>query len=378
MRKPTLLLLLLSVFTGFSQVKSTDFESFKLGGKRTVQLYVPEDYSEEKMYPLLVVFEAEILFDITVANTKFYSSHGDMPQAIIAGINQGSSVDEDCAYGESSLPEDKSTAFFEFVAMELVPSLAKQYKLTNFKAAIGQGASANFINYFLLKEKPLFNAYLSFSPELAPKMPTFVADRLNTLQTMNFYYLANAENAPKDTKETVKSLNASIKGLTNEKLHYNFDEFAGAGSYSVSAYALPKALDQIFNVYKPISKEEYKSKVLTFEKPVIEYLTEKYTTIEQLFGFKKQVSLNDIMAIYAATKKKEDLPSLLALSEVAKKEYPETMLGFFLEAEYYEQLGEAKKAMRTYEKAFGMSEIDFITKDLALQRIDKIKQDFGW
>lgn len=84
------------------------------------------------------------------------------------------------------------------------------------------------------------------------------------------------------------------------------------------------------------------------------------------------------MAIYAATKKNKDLPSLEELSRIAKNEFPETMLGFFLEAEYHEQMGEAKKAMRTYEKAFGMKEIDFITKDLALQRIQSIKEDFGW
>jgi len=100
--------------------------------------------------------------------------------------------------------------------------------------------------------------------------------------------------------------------------------------------------------------------------------------IERLFGFRKTVDLNDIMAIYAATRKKEDVESLKPLSDLCKKEYPNTMLGFYFEGEYYEQLGEPKKALRTFEKAFGMEEIDFLTKDMALEKIDALKADFGF
>ena len=45
---------------------------------------------------------------------------------------------------------------------------------------------------------------------------------------------------------------------------------------------------------------------------------------------------------------------------------------------YYEQIGEPKKALRTFEKAFGMQEIDFLTKDMALDKMDALKADFGF
>lgn len=84
------------------------------------------------------------------------------------------------------------------------------------------------------------------------------------------------------------------------------------------------------------------------------------------------------MAIYAASKKKEDTESLKELANLCKKEFPDTMLGFYFEGEYYEEIGEPKKALRTFEKAFGMSEIDFLTKDMALEKIDALKADFGY
>jgi hypothetical protein len=107
-------------------------------------------------------------------------------------------------------------------------------------------------------------------------------------------------------------------------------------------------------------------------------LENKYKNIENLFGVKKPVDLNDVMAIYAGTRKKEDFESLKPLSDLCKVEFPGTMLGFYFEGEYYEQLGEPKKALRTFEKAFGMDEIDFLTKEMALEKIDALKADFGF
>jgi tetratricopeptide (TPR) repeat protein len=54
------------------------------------------------------------------------------------------------------------------------------------------------------------------------------------------------------------------------------------------------------------------------------------------------------------------------------------MLGFYFEGEYYEQMGEPKKALKTFEKAFLMDEIDFLTKELALEKMDALKADFGF
>ena len=34
--------------------------------------------------------------------------------------------------------------------------------------------------------------------------------------------------------------------------------------------------------------------------------------------------------------------------------------------------------MKAFEKAFVLSEIDFLTKDMALEKIDAIKDDFGY
>lgn len=363
-----------------AQVKQEIFESFKLQERREVNYYFPEDYTKEKKYPLIVVLDAEHLFDQVVANAKFYSTFHGMPQAIIVGVNQNKNSIrlDDCASEKSNgLPTDKGKKFYEFLGMELIPYLETSYTIAPFKMFIGYDITASFGNFYLYKDESLFNAYISISPVLATEMETRIPMRLASMKKKIFYSLI-VEGEKNENTQRIAAMDKALKEIKNESLIYSFDSYAQADHISVAAYGIGKAFDDIFGMFKPISPKEYKEKLLASEEPVYTYLENKYATIESLFGFRKKAELNDIMAIYAGCRKKEDFASLKPLSDLCKKEYPDTMLGFYFEGEYYEQLGEPKKALRTFEKAFGMKEIDFLTKEMALEKMDALKADFGF
>ena len=54
------------------------------------------------------------------------------------------------------------------------------------------------------------------------------------------------------------------------------------------------------------------------------------------------------------------------------------LLGNYYLAKFYEETGEPKKAMKTYQSAYTLDEIAGITKDDVLQLADAIKADFGY
>ncbi len=375
----TVFLFLICLSTN-AQVTQEIFESFKLQERRDVKYYFPEDYTKEKKYPLIIVLDAEYLFENVVANAKFYSTFYRMPEAIIVGINQSKNNLrwEDCDYDEvNGLPTEKGKNFYEFLGMELIPYLETSYSIAPFKMFVGYDITANFGNFFLFKEISLFDAYVSISPTLAPEMENRVPVSLEAMEKPLFYHLI-VEGENNDDKPAILAMHKAIKAIDKESLHYFFDEYKEADDISIATYGIGKAFNNVFKMFRPISPKEYKEKILTSEEPVFNYLENKYAMIEDLFGFKKTIELNDIMAIYAASKKKEDPESLKSLSNLCKKEFPGTMLGFYFEGEYYEEIGEPKKALKTFEKAFGMSEIDFLTKDMALDKIDALKADFGF
>lgn len=376
-------LIVLALFVCFglnAQVTKEIFESFKLQERRDVSYYFPENYDKEKKHPLIVVLDGDYLFEQVVATAKFYSKFHGMPESIIVGIHQSEDSIrlDDCAFDkETGLPLEKGSKFFEFLGMEIIPYLDLNYNTAPFKMVVGYDITANFQNYWLFKERSLFNAYINISPTLAPEMETRIPARLKAMNKQIFYQLILEGEKSRYTPRILE-LNNAIKVIDKESLHYYFDEYPSADHISIATYGIGKAFDNIFGMFKPISPKEYKTQILTSVDPVFNYLENKYKSIEDLFGIRKPVDLNDVMAIYAGTRKKEDFESLKPLSDLCKVEFPNTMLGFYFEGEYYEQMGEPKKALRTFEKAFGMEEIDFLTKEMALEKMDALKADFGF
>ena len=363
-----------------AQVKEEIFESFKLQERRSVKYYIPEDYNPDKRYPLVIVLDEEYLFDQVVATSKFYSRFQGLPESLIVGISQseGDLRAEDCEYElTTGLPAEKGKGFFEFIGMEIIPYMVSAYNVAPFKMFVGYDITANFGNYYLFKERPIFNGFISISPDLAPEMESRVPERLAAIQEPVFYHLI-AEGDLGEEEGRFSRMNTALSQIEREGFTYFYDRYPEADEISIATYGIGKAWERTFNIFKPISPEEYREKILTSEEPVFNYLENKYQTIETVFGFRKPMELNDIMAIYAGCRKKDDFESLKPLSDLCKDEFPETMLGFFFEGEYYEQIGEPKKALRTFEKAFGMQEIDFLTKDMALDKMDALKADFGF
>jgi hypothetical protein len=376
-----LLVFVISVQFTTAQVIYEPFNSTKLGETREVKIQLPRGYDEhpDKKYPIIMTFDGDYMFEAVAGNVDYYSYWEDMPDAIVVGINQVDSRNADVFYSEqNSLPIETGAAFFEFIGMELIPYLEKTYRTEQFKVAIGHGETANFINYYLLKGDPVFKAYIVISPDLAPDMTTYIPERLGKFQTKLFYYLATSGNDVASIKASTEALNTAIATIDNKNILYNFKELEDPTHYNLPAYVIPDALQNIFLVYQPISKKEYKDTILKLDSSPVVYLEEKYQTILDLFGIDKQILINDFKAIEAAIEKTEKYQYYEDLSKIAKKQYPETMLSSYYLARFYEEMGEPKKAMKTYQAAYAYQEIGGITKDLVLEKAEEIKADFGY
>ncbi len=125
-----------------------------------------------------------------------------MPEAIIIGVHQNKNderEDDTTTDQNTGLPFEKGANFFEFIGAELVPYIEKKYRTSPFRIIAGHDVTASFINFYLYKEKPLFNAYISFSPELANKMEVRIPEKFAKLTEPLFYYcLLYTSPSPRD------------------------------------------------------------------------------------------------------------------------------------------------------------------------------------
>lgn len=382
MKKITLLLVAaLLPFAITAQIKYETISSSKLGETRELKIQLPRDYKKntDKRYPVVVVLDGDYLFEPVAGMVDFYSYWEDIPEMIVVGINQDGIRMEDTHYDENNyLPSEKGASFFEFLGMELLKHIDETYRTANFRIAVGHDFTSNFINYYLLKSNPIFSGYINLSPDLAPQMANRIANSLSKTKTKKWYYLATGSDDVASLKQNILSFDNQLKGIDNELLEYNFDNFENTTHYSLVGKAIPSAIESIFEIYRPITKKEYEEVLLQTSISPTQYLAEKYNSINQLYGLEKQIRINDFLAIYNAIEKTRKWEEYKDLYKMAMDHYPDTMLGTFFEARYEEETGNPKRAMRVYQNAYGQKKIAFIDTDFMLKRAEAIKKDFGY
>ena len=226
------------------------------------------------------------------------------------------------------------------------------YRTAQFTIIVGHDFTANFINYFLFKDPPLFNGYISLSPDLAPLMDERLPERVPQLESKIYYYLCTGTDDVQDLMQISEELNEMLAPLSSDNFSYYFDNFDGATHYSLVGRGIPSALEKIFQVYRPISKKEFDEVLMKLDSPVHQYLVDKYATIKSLFGLDNDIRVNDFIAAGTAAEKLKQLESLKAIADMARKQYPDTVMGDYFLARYYEESGQPKRAMRTYQGAY--------------------------
>lgn len=376
MQKITLMLFFVTTIFMEAQVIYHPFKSEKLGETRDIKIQLPRNYdpANDLQYPLLLVLDGDYLFEPFAGNTDYHAYWGEMPSCVVVGINQNGTREKDLFYDdEIFFPAHEGASFFEFIGVELIPYLESTYNVSQFRIVAGHDLSANFINYYLFKDNPIFKAFILFSPDLAPEMANRVHERFSVLTKDTFYYLATSANDIPDLKTKIVAHNERMSLLDNPKVHYRYDDFNDADHYSLVGLGIPKALNDIFALYKPISRLEYGEKVLTYEEGPFKYLEKKYADISSFYGFKKKVVENDLKAVAAAALKKEDYDALKNLSRLAQKEYSDSMISAYYTGLYYENDNNIKKALQYYQSGLLLQASDDIDKEMLLNKIYTLK-----
>lgn len=359
-----------------SQTTHEFFDSERLG-TRELKVQLPRNYEKniDKFYPLIIVLDGDYLFEPIAGCSDYTAYWGDMPDVIVVGINQATTRQKDLTISdEDFFPIFDGARFYEFIGAELVPHMYENYRVNDFKAVVGHGDSANFINFLIFKTPPLFKAYISISPNISSFMGKNLIDRLSSLKSPLFYYLSTAEEDLKGNYKQILDLNNELLKINNENFYYSFDNFEDFNHYSLVPSSVGEALQHIFSVFRPISKSEYKSNIVNIDSSPVDYLKKKYDIIEDLFGVQKRILLNDFKAIASAIKKNQRFEYFKALAKLARDNYPNSLLSSFYMGRHYEGIGNTRKAIKAYQEGFVFDEIDGITKQDLLDRADQLKR----
>lgn len=372
----------LFLFTALVQAQDNitykKFNSFNLNEERILKIYVPDSFEDDKnnTYPVAVVFDAEFLFDVYVANAKLFALRDKAPEQIVVGIFQNQQQERytDCDYSvDTGLPNEQSAKFYGFVRDELLPYLDDNYPTSLFKTIIGSTLTANFANYFFFETTPVFNAYVSINPSFAPEMHQKLESKSQSLITQYFYYLSGGDYNTEARTAEINNVNDLLKLSDNPNFKYHYDDFSNSTKTASIGQSLAGAIGFTFQQFAAISQEEFDIEIANMEPgDAIEYLEKKYVEIEYLYGSNVKIRESDIYKIEPIIIDKANGDYLEEFGKMIMRLYPDSPLGDYYIGLYYETGYDYKKALKHYKNGYAKIGADNPNSDGYYANIERV------
>ena len=343
------------------QILTTTIESDYLETSRDVRIYIPKSYELDsvKNYPLAIVFDAEFLFDIYVGNSVLFASKDKAPEQIVVGINMAETRKNDTYFNiNTGQLNPTNQAFYEFIRDEVTFYMESNFRTSPFISLIGTGTSANLISQFLKESKPIFNAYVCinpiFSDFIRQQMQNFALERYGK-EDNTFYLYTNNSNTFSPKRQTlINQLQTFLGNYEIENFNIVNDYITTQSSISTIGEAIPRAITKVFELYSPISKDEFDTKIKNLSpEDAIAYLENKYIEIEFLFGSNLGIREQDVFAIESIIIDKENGDYLRDFGKMILKLFPSSPLGDYYIGRYYEEGNMIKKALKHYKIGYG-------------------------
>ena len=364
-----------------SRLNDTILSKF-LSEKRSLEIQLPRSYNIEleKNYPLMIVLDGDYMFNVVAGSVDYLSYWGDIPENLVVGIKQKDSRFKDSSVFDNitHTPITSTASFYDFIVNELIPYFSKNYRISNFRIVVGQERTANFANFFLLKDNPQIRGVISISPKISENMSRYLSENLSKVNSKIVYTLSSSKKDFESIYKNVLELTASLDSIDNKNLKFESLIFDKENHYILPSVSVPNSIRKTYSIYSDIDKVEYDSIISNLNTSPIDYLKNKYQLIKDFYDEDKTISMNDFMAVEEYIEENEFFNLYNELSELAKQEYPGTILPSYYKGRFIEETGDPKKAMYIYRSAYNMKEVKGLTKEYLLELAERIKEDFNY
>ena len=364
-----------------SKINDTILSKY-LNEKRSIEIQLPRSYdaNPDKKYPLMIVLDGDYMFNVVAGSVDYLSYWKDIPENLVVGINQKGTRFKDSSVlnNVTHTPITSTASFYDFIVNEVIPYFSKNYRISKFRVILGQERTANFVNFFLLKKNPVFQGVISISPKLSKNMNSYLSENLSKTKSKIFYTLSSSKKDFESIFKNVSELKNSLDSINNKNLKFESLIFDEENHYILPSLSVPKSIRSTYTMYSDIDKIEYDSIISKLETSPVDYLKNKYQLIKDFYDEDKTISINDFMAIEEYIEENEFFDFYNDLFQLAKKEYPETILPSYYRGRFFEKTGDPKKAMKIYRSAYNMNDFERLTKEYLLELADRIEEDFNY
>lgn len=224
----------------YAESKTIFIESKIYGKQRELQLFIPDEYirNKEKIFKVVYLFDSQNqrIFNYISGVVQLMSMNTIEP-VIIVGIVTEDRWDEFLPMNnhEETLiryepPIGHSDKLIEHIQSEVEPYLKSNYRINDYRMAIGHSLGATFVTYASFKTENLFNYCILLSPNYSYDKKQFVIRfkdfvKSNLTRKKEFYF-ANGfgDDYEKEFDEPLQEVLTILQSSKNEKISWKYEK----------------------------------------------------------------------------------------------------------------------------------------------------------
>lgn len=270
--------------------KAYQLHSTVLDEDRGYQVALPASYAQaqDRRYPVLYVLDGQENFAHAATTVEFLANKGEIPEMVVVGVDSINRIRDftQSDWAEAWVGGGGAENFRRFLASELIPKIASDYRSDGFRVLWGHSASGQFMLYCLTSEPDLFKGYIALSPSLDwdHNLPQRSLDAMlaTAKRVPAFVYFASSDDRGQALADDL-SLAATLKTRAPDGFRARYQPYPEETHGSVSLVATIDALRTLYKDYRfhpdqaragglPAAEAHFKklSKLLDWPMPVPE------------------------------------------------------------------------------------------------------------
>lgn len=246
-----------------------------LNQDRTIQIYVPDDYSDSAQeYPVLYILDGQWYFLSGVAIQTAMKTPLAIPEMIVVGINTSNPLRQE-------LFGDENEKFTDFLVKEVIHYVDSNYRTSDDRVIFGWESAAYYLSDLILQQSEIFDGAIITDGGYASE------DNVKSFASEKDVYLFMA-NSKKDIYY-ISSTDAFHKVLKNhapQNLIWKYSLFNDEVHESLGHLALYKGLKYFYHNYNSPVFESIREYI---DLGGMNYLTTYFEERSKRFGMDKQI-----------------------------------------------------------------------------------------
>lgn len=237
-----------------------------LNEDRSIFLSLPPSYdSTTHSYPVIIVMDAEYLFEITNAIVKIKASRNEMPESIIIGIPNNTGKRSDTALQLSNKEGrkffgnygGKAKDYLAFYSQELLPFIQDRYRINAHRSIIGMSPTFGPVLEAFWSQPNIFTGYIVLAAELslnttsgetvAQKLRNAIQDKQHPKASI---YVGKAgddlKRRPAEEAQAFVDLNKALTLTKNPNIDYKIEILENENHYGMSISGIERGLETIY------------------------------------------------------------------------------------------------------------------------------------